>query len=390
MSSKLSFFSKLWLSSLLFLLLFFLFPQVSSAIGGEYYFRGQVLWVETTRPRDDFKEFVEQIAEVRITSGLLKGEEVQLKNFYVEDQPYASYHLVEDMRIILYTTTDPDYSELGEFYFFGPSRDRGLFFLAGLFIALLFIVGRMQGLKTILSLLISGLIIVKVMLPLLLRGYPPIQVAVLSAGVIIVLVLLILGGFRAKSFSAILGTFIGVVFAGAIALYIGELTFITGFGSDEVQLLVYSPLTMDARGLLFAGIIIGSLGAVTDVAMSVASAAESITLANPKVKTRELFSYSLAVGRDIMGTMANTLILAYVGAAIPLLLVFLSYQQEWLRVLNLDYIATELIRSLAGSIGLIITVPCTAFLSAYFMRGNREDVGEDGSKEEEEEEEERD
>lgn len=371
---KTDLFRRLLIIVFLITTLFCLYPPVSYANNGEEYYRGRVLEVETTNPRDDFKEFVEQRAQVRITSGSLRGTEIQVNHFYVEGQPYAVHHLTEGMSIIIYTyALDGETSELGQFYFFAPARDQGLIFLGGLFLVLLLVVGRMKGFKTIISLAISGIIIAKVMLPLLLAGHPPIQVAVFGAGIIILSILFIIGGFNFKSLAAILGTFVGVLFAGALAYYVGEVSHLTGFGSEEAQLLVYSPLTIDVRGLLFAGIIIGSLGAVTDVAMSIASSAERIKMNNPQIKNRDLYSHSLAVGRDIMGTMANTLILAYVGAAIPLLLVFMSYQSQWLRILNLDYIATEIIRGLAGSVGLIISVPVTAFFAAYFMGRKRVD-----------------
>lgn len=366
--------------AILFLPLFGLYSSICHASYAEEYYRGRVLEVETINPRDDFKEFVEQRAQVLITSGSLRGKQTEVHHFYVEGQPYAIHHLTQGMSIIIYTySTDGEVMDSGKFYFFGPARDRGLIFLGGLFLVLLLLVGRKKGIKTIISLVISGIIIAKVMLPLLLAGYPPIQIAVFGAGIIILSILLIIGGFNYKSFASILGTFMGVLFAGTLAYIMGEVSQITGFGSEEAQLLVYSPLVIDVRGLLFAGIIIGSLGAVTDVAMSIASSAERIKMNNPQIKRRELYSHSLAVGQDIMGTMANTLILAYVGAAIPLLLVFMSYQSQWLRIINLDYMATEMIRGLAGSIGLIISVPVTAFFAAYFM-GRK---GVDGGDEEE-------
>ncbi len=138
-------------------------------------------------------------------------------------------------------------------------------------------------------------------------------------------------------------------------------------------MLVYSGLSIDVRGLLFAGIIIGSLGAITDVTMSVASAAAKLVEHQPEVSSRELYKSALDVGRDIMGTMANTLILAYVGSAIPLLLIFASYSPHWLKIINLDLIATELVRGMTGSIGLIISIPLTAFFTSLLLgrRGGR-------------------
>lgn len=210
----------------------------------------------------------------------------------------------------------------------------------------------------------------KVILPLLLQGYEPIPVATLSAIAIIVFTLLVIGGLNAKTFSAIVGTVCGVSVAGLLALWVGEISHLTGFSSEEAQMLFFMEQTINIRGLLFAGIIIGSLGAVTDVGMSVASAASEISCVNPQIRPYQLTRAALNVGRDIMGTMSNTLVLAYVGGAMPLLLLLVGYEMEWLKIINLDLIATEFVRGIAGTIGLIASIPVTAAIAGFLM-GNK-------------------
>ncbi|HSW36518.1 MAG TPA: YibE/F family protein, partial [Candidatus Limnocylindrales bacterium] len=124
---------------------------------------------------------------------------------------------------------------------------------------------------------------------------------------------------------------------------------------------------------LFAGIIVGSLGAMTDIGMSVSSAATEIKRACPNIRFRELTVSALNVGRDVMGTMANTLILAYVGASIPMLLLVMGYQIDWLKVINMDMIATEFVRGIAGSIGVVMAVPITAVLAGFFLTSKKKD-----------------
>lgn len=358
--------------SLLFILLFFsgIVPPLNAqepSPGGEElseFYRGRVLSVEDFKPDDEFAT-LKQEAEVQLTSGPFEGEEVFISNTYAEGDPYLNIYLEEGMEILLVASTDG--GELKEIYLHDVARDTGLLYLLGLFVILLLLVGRKQGLKTIVTLVFTGLVLVKIMLPLLLQGYEPIPVATLSAIGIIIFSLLVIGGFNAKSFSAIIGTVCGVAAAGVIALWIGEISYLTGFSDEEAQMLYFMEESINIRGLLFAGIIIGSLGAVTDVGMSVASAAAEIKQANKRISTLELTRGAFNVGRDIMGTMANTLVLAYVGGAIPLLLLFMGYEMHWLKIVNLDLIATEFVRGMAGSIGLIIAIPVTAVVSAFMM-----------------------
>ncbi|MDA8096549.1 MAG: YibE/F family protein, partial [Clostridia bacterium] len=252
------------------------------------------------------------------------------------------------------------------------TRDRYLYGLVAAFLFLLMLVGGFKGVKTVVTLGITGLAIGTVLLPLLLRGYNPIGVTVLVCTVVITLTFIVIAGPGRKTLAAIIGTTGGVLVAGLLALLVGTLTRLTGFGGSEEAIgLLYIPqeIDFDIRGLLFAGIIIGALGAIMDVGMSIASAMEEVKRANPQITTRELFQSGMRVGRDIMGTMANTLILAYTGATIPLMLLFMAYEIPALKIINLDMIATEIIRAMAGSIGLILAIPITALVAGFLMTG---------------------
>ena len=355
--------------TLFFALLFFFLFTGSTAFAqfseeDLLFFRGKVIFVEDTLPAHAFAT-LDQVAEVLLTSGPYKGETVFINSTYIENDLYLNIYLKKGTEIILVTTLED--GQIKEAYLHDIVRDRGLYYLVALFILMLLLIGRMQGLKTIITLIFTGIVIVKVILPLLLLGYEPIPVATLSAIVIIVFTLLVIGGVNAKSLSAIIGTVFGVTVAGILALWVGEISHLTGFSSEEAQMLFYMEQTINIRGLLFAGIIIGSLGAVTDVGMSVASAASEIRSANPRISPYQLTSAALNVGRDIMGTMSNTLVLAYVGGAMPLLLLLMGYEMEWIKIINLDLFATEVVRGIAGSIGLIISIPITAAAAGFMM-----------------------
>jgi len=255
------------------------------------------------------------------------------------------------------------------------ARDQYLVYLIGGFVLALVVIGGLKGVKAVVTLLITGLAVGWVLLPLLLKGYNPIVLAVLVSAAVVALTFALVGGLGVKTLAATIGTTGGVMVAGMMAFLVGSAAQLSGFASDEAIALLYVPqeIQFDFRGILFAGIIIGAMGAVMDVGMSVASAMEEVKKANPAIRPRGLFSAGMNVGRDVMGTMANTLILAYTGAAIPLLLVFLAYDTPFLKIINLDMIATEVVRALAGSIGLILCVPLTAVAAALLM--GRKSVG---------------
>lgn len=349
------------------LLFFFLINGTAFADLSEedfQYFRGKVISVEDTLPTQPFAT-LEQEAEVLLTNGPFKGESVSISSTYIENDLYLNIYLEEGAEIILVTSVED--GEIIEAYLHDIVRDRGLYYLLAIFMLLLLLIGRMQGLKTIITLVFMGIVIIKVILPLLLLGYEPIPVATLSAIVIIVFTLLVIGGINAKSLSAIVGTVCGVTVAGILALWVGDISHLTGFSSEETQMLFYMEQTINIRGLLFAGIIIGSIGAVTDVGMGVASAASEIRNANPRISPYQLTKAALNVGRDIMGTMSNTLVLAYVGGAMPLLLLLMGYEMDWIKIINLDLFATEVVRGIAGSIGLIVSIPITAAAAGFLI-----------------------
>ncbi len=328
------------------------------------FYRGKVISVSDYEAADPYAT-LEQQAEVEITSGPYSGERVSIDSTYIEDDFYLNIYLEEGMRIIL--AVNEAEGAIQEAYLHDVARERGLYFLLVVFLLLLLLVGRLQGVKTIITLGFTGLVIIKVILPLLLRGYEPIPLVTLSAIGIIIFTLVVIGGVNAKSFAAIVGTVCGVTLAGILALWVGEISHLTGFSTEEAQMIYFMEQEINIRGLLFAGIIVGSLGAVTDVGMSVASAAAEVREANPRISTMELTRSALNVGRDIMGTMSNTLVLAYVGGAIPLLLLLTGYEMDWLEIINMDLIATEFVRGIAGSIGLIVSIPVTAIVAGLLM-----------------------
>ncbi|MBS4021077.1 MAG: YibE/F family protein [Dethiobacter sp.] len=364
----------------LFFLIMLLLAGISQAAGEPDFgddtetvlLRGRVISVEDVEPDEAVRDFIklEQLATVKITRGQYKGESFVLVNSLM-GHPLFDLYLTEGRNVILWGGVDIA-GNLRQVYLQDFARDNYLYLITGLFILTLLIVGRRKGLVTVVTLTITILAIFRILLPLLLAGYSPIGSTIVVAAAVSLVTILGLNGLHRKTFAAVTGTVGGVLVAGLLALFIGNAANLTGFSSEEAQMLMYmegGPI--DVRGLLFAGIIIGSLGAVMDVAVTISASVYEVYCADRSKCVRELVSSAMNVGRDIMGTMANTLILAYVGTAAPLLLLFMGYHMPWGTIINSDLVATEVVRALAGSIGLITAIPLTAIASGLLLAHGR-------------------
>ena len=253
-------------------------------------------------------------------------------------------------------------------------RGNYLLYLILLFIVLILAIGRFKGLRALISLTITIASIVYILLPSILKGLNPVPISIAIAIGVTVITIFLIGGISQKSIAAIIGTSIGVIIAGLISYIIGSQINLTGMSADEATMLIYIPqkIIFDFKNLLFSGIILGALGAVMDVGMSIASSIDEIYKANDQLSVKELFNSGMNVGKDIMGTMVNTLILAYAGISIPLMLVFMAYETSLTKIINMDIIATEIVRSLSGSIGLVLTIPITAFVASALIRNKKD------------------
>jgi uncharacterized membrane protein len=364
----------------LFLLIMLLLTGISQAVEPSFsddantiILRGRVLSVEDIEPDESVQSFIEleQLASIEIIRGQYKGEVFTLVNSLM-GHPLFDLYLTEGRQVVLWGEVDND-GVLRDIYLQDFARDKYLYLIVGLFILTLLAVGRRKGLTTVVTLTITILAIFRILLPLILAGYSPIGATIVVATAVSLITILALNGLHRKTFAAVIGTVGGVMVAGLLALFIGNAANLTGFSSEEAQMLMFmegGPI--DVRGLLFAGIIIGSLGAVMDVTVTISSSVYEVYCADRTKCLRELISSAMNVGRDIMGTMANTLILAYVGTAAPLLLLFMGYSMPWPLIINSDLVATEVVRALAGSIGLIAAIPLTAVTSGLLLaRGER-------------------
>jgi len=308
-----------------------------------------------------------QELKIEILSGKFKGQKLILTNSRLHGDLVYDVVAEDGMEIVLAVREREGQSpSIGVDTY---ARDKVLYILIFLFIFVLIGVGRIKGLMALISLVITGLLIAFFMLPLMFKGFSPILLAVVTASIVIFVSLMLIGGFNKKSLAAIIGTSAGVVIAGIISLISGRLAHLTGITGEASEQLVYivSDFPINIKGIMFAGIIISSLGAVMDVGMSIASVIFEIHKKAPELSKAELFKSGMNVGKDIMGTMANTLILAFAGCSLSIMILLMAYNMPYFRAINLNTVSTEIIQGLSGSIGLILTVPITSIVSALFI-----------------------
>ncbi len=306
-----------------------------------------------------------QTAEVRILSGKFKDKVIVTEHRSGED-PSNDFIIHEGQRVLLEIE---DADGVIQFFITDTERSWGLLYLTAFFFLLVVFISGKKGLLSLVSLLITGLLIGGVLIPAVMKGYPVLSVTIAVSLASTAATMLLISGTGLKSLSASIGTMFGVLVAGLVSYASILAVTLTGFTGEESSILWYLKPDLDLKGILAAGMIIGSLGAVMDVAMTIASAAQEIHLADPDTSFKDLFRSLMNVGKDIMGTMTNTLILAYTGSSLPLLLIASTVPLE--RVVNLNSVATEIAAALAGTIGIVSTVPLTAAFAAYvYKKGN--------------------
>ena len=304
--------------------------------------------------------------------------EVRLRNGEYRE---ATFHIIRvgqeifeigDRVVVRYHEMDGVAAQ-GEIY----NRDRSaiLVGMVILFLLVLVILGGKSGIKTVGSLIFTMASLIFLLNPLLLRGYPAILTTLVILSIVSVTVLVFISGFTKKTAVAALSCIIGVFCAALIAHLAGIFAGINGFNTENIGFIVHASenngITVDAAGFFISGVLIASLGAVMDTAVSIASGTQEIKAANPSLSRSQLFKASYNIGKDVMGTMANTLILAFAGSALNLILTMSALQISFTQMINNDFLGVEIIRSLGGSLGIAFTVPAAAIIGSWlFDKGN--------------------
>lgn len=325
---------------------------------------GEVRKVTTGSVEDTVQEVTVEILE-----GEYKGKEYTtdyVLSYDIEGKILA-YELKEGNTVTVQLSKDNE----GNITVVVQDVERGIFIYVMfiVFLASVILIGGKAGVKAVIGLLITILCIWFILVRGIFNGANPIWMSIGTSAVIILLTFLVIGGINRKVITAALGTLGGVIMAGIMAAIFSYLAKLSGACEDAIQLSInMKTVTFNFRDLIFAGIVVSALGACMDVGMSIASSLDEIKNKAKDITWQELFKSGMSIGRDVIGTMTNTLILAYVGGALKLILLFLACEMPIGDILNKEAIAEELISAIAGSMGVVYTVPVTAFIYSFLNR----------------------
>ncbi|MGW0865574.1 YibE/F family protein [Streptomyces sp. NPDC002611] len=303
-------------------------------------------------------------ATVRVDSGKDKG-----RTFTEIIQPDQSRQLHEGQKVVV--AYEPSAPKDLQYSVTDVNRRLPLALLAGIFALAVVVVGRLRGVMALVALTISFLVLTFFILPAILQGSNPLVVAVVGASAIMLIALYMCHGLSARTSVAVLGTLISLLLIGLLGSLFNSWAALTGNTDDNTGLIHGLYPTIDMSGLLLAGIIIGSLGVLDDVTVTQTSAVWELHEANPSMGWRGLYRAGIRIGRDHIASVVNTLVLAYAGAALPLLLLFSIAQSGVGTVANSELVAEEIVRTLVGSIGLVASVPVTTALAALVVSADR-------------------
>lgn len=243
-------------------------------------------------------------------------------------------------------------------------RKDSLILLSALFVILLLVVARWKGLSSILGMLFTFFVVFAFILPSILAGRNPVLVAVGASLVIIPVSFYLAHGFNKKTTLAIVGSIISLIITAVLASIFLQLGHLTGLSSEEAGMLSLDNISLNMKGILLAGIVVGALGVLDDITISQAAIVDELANTAKLTKTKDLYNRSMIIGKDHITSMVNTLVLAYAGASLPLLLIFVNNPHPFSEIINYEMITEEIIRTFIGSIGLILAVPITTFIAA--------------------------
>lgn len=300
-----------------------------------------------------------------ITSGKHKGKRCELYN---SNTYQRGAFCVAGTRVIALLQSDKEGELTGSVYNY--DRTAMIYILLALFVLSLIFVGGKKGLASLYALFFTFVCIICMYVPMLYAGINGILAALLTAVVILTASIYILNGWSGKTVCAIIGTAVGVMISGILAMAVGKLSHLTGYNMQDVESMIYiaNSSSLNVANILYAGILISSLGAVMDVSVSVVAAMQEIHEKVPNLQAKELFASGMCVGHDMMGTMSNTLILAYTGSATGAILAIYAYEMPYLQIVGYNSIVIEILYGLCGTIGVILTVPLQAFITTAALK----------------------
>jgi uncharacterized membrane protein len=303
-------------------------------------------------------------ATIEVTTGPDSG-----RTFTEIVQPGAPRQLEQGQEVVV--AYAPDAPRDLQYSVIDLNRKLPLALLAGIFAVAVVLVGRLRGLTALIALAVSFGVLTLFVLPAILEGSNPLVVAVVGASAIMLIALYMCHGLSARTSVAVLGTLVSLLLIGVLGSLFIDWAFLSGNTDDNTGLIHGLYPEIDMSGLLLAGVIIGSLGVLDDVTVTQTSAVWELHQADPSMGPRALYRAGIRIGRDHIASVVNTLVLAYAGAALPLLLLFSIAQSSVGTVANSELVAEEIVRTLVGSIGLVASVPVTTALAALVVSADR-------------------
>lgn len=368
---------KRWAPPLVVLALFLLLVVRLNQVGkvalvsreGQTFEKGVVTEILQDNVQPDGSRVGEQVVRVLMKTGGLKGREIETTSSsgFLFGAPCTV-----GMKVVVMQSLAGD-TVVSSVY--AQDREFQILAFAALYLLALCLIGGWQGAKGALGLVFTFGCILWVYLPLVYRGWSPFWSAVLVCAVTAVVTLWLVGGPTRKTLVAAAGTVAGVVMAGVAASLFSLATGITGWNVSDIESLMtlWSTADIQVGGLLFSGLLISSLGATMDVAMSIASSMAEVQAQTPDISCRALFQAGMRVGRDMMGTDSNTLILAFAGGSVSMLVLDYAYDLSWLQIINSNNIGIAVMQGLAGRFGVVLSVPVTVALAMLlYVRPDRE------------------
>ena len=317
---------------------------------------------------------VKQKVQIKVLTGKFKGTVQTLDNMLTGNPAY-DISLNKGDKVVLHLeakNTEVNSADDVDFFIADVKRDYSLEAFAALFMILLVIIGRKKGVFSLVSIIATISLMFFVLVPLILHGVNPVVSAVVVGILSTIITIYLVGGFNSKSSAAIIGTGLSLIFAGGMSLAAIWMARLTGFAGEESMFLYSTRPDLSFKGILAASMIIAALGALMDTGVSIASSVNEIYETDKKLTVNQLFKSGMNIGKDIIGTMSNTLILVYLGSALPLVL--LSNNIDLQKFFNLNQVSTEILSALIGSISILACVPLTAIIAAYLIKRQKENV----------------
>lgn len=353
--------------------------QENSVPGGaDGYYRGEVVEVVQEGRREDagFTSFFQEL-RVEILSGDLKGKTIEVEHGGVVSlSPTEEFETGDRVVVIEFLSQGESRFSILDNY-----RLPSLVIIVLSFFVLVILVAGRRGVGSILGLVVSFAVIVGFIVPQILAGHDPVLISIIGSVVIALSTMYMAHSFSRDTTVAVVSTFFTLVFVGILSYTFVEVASITGVGSEDTFLLQFGPVAVSIKGLFLGGMIIGALGVLDDITTSQTAAVLEIFKANPKLSFKELFVRGSNVGKHHVASLVNTLVLAYVGVSMALFIMIVvnpADQPLWV-ILNSEVIGEEVVRTIAGSAGLVLAVPITTLLACWYAvrkSGHYRDSGE--------------